>query len=393
MLILRMEKKLIKIMENFIAHNPTSLHFGKNVLANLEPVIQKYGNKVLFIYGKGSIKKTGLYDKIINLLKSINAEVFEYEGIKPNPIVKDVDDAAEIGRKNNVDLILAVGGGSVIDSAKIISITIPVDHSGWDFYTGKAHPKKAVPLISVLTLAATGTEMNQFAVLSNHETMIKDGYGNKLLYPVHSFLDPQLTFTVPKDYTAFGIADLIAHCFEAYFGYGDATLTDRFIFSIVREAMEFGPHLLKDLHNYEMREKIMYAATMALNGLTLHGKKSGDWGVHAIGHCLSLLYDIPHGASLTIVYPAWLRYVKNRIPERIAQLGTNLFNKEMEPDESIMRIEEFFKVIDCPVRLSDLNIKGTEKEKICETMIINKVNGVNLKLKEQDYYPLINLFL
>jgi alcohol dehydrogenase YqhD (iron-dependent ADH family) len=380
-------------MENFIAYNPTALHFGKNVVTGIGPVIQNYGKKVLFVYGKGSIKKSGLYDQVTRSLKAINAEVFEYEGIKSNPVVEDVDAAAEIGRKNEVDVILAVGGGSVIDSAKIISITIPVDHSGWDFYTRKAQPEKAIPLIAVLTLAATGTEMNPFAVLSNHETMIKDGYGNKLLYPAHSFLDPQLTFTVSKDYTAYGIADLIAHCFEAFFGHGDATLSDRFIISIVREAIEFGPRLLEDLHNYELREKIMYAATMALNGLTLTGKVSGDWGVHAIGHCLSLLYDIPHGASLTIVYPAWMRYFKDRIPERIALLGSSLFREHLSANESIIRIEAFFRSIECPTRLSDMNIQGDLKQPIYETMVINKVSGANLKLKEPDYYPLIDLFL
>jgi alcohol dehydrogenase YqhD (iron-dependent ADH family) len=380
-------------MENFIAHNPTTLHFGKNVLTGLGQVIQLYGKKILFVYGKGSIKKTGLYDQIIGLLKAFDAEVFEYEGIKSNPVVQDVDAAAKIGRKNKVDLILAIGGGSVIDSAKIISITIPVNHSGWDFYTRKANPKKAIPLIAVLTLAATGTEMNPFAVLSNHETMIKDGYGNKLLYPAHSFLDPQLTYTVPKDYTAYGIADLIAHCFEAYFGYGEATLSDRFIISIVREAMEYGPRLLDDLHNYELREKLMYAATMALNGLTFYGKVSGDWGVHAIGHCLSLLYDIPHGASLTIVYPAWMRYFKEQIPDRIAILGSNLFQEPLSADESIHRIEAFFRSIDCPIQLSDMSIPGDIKQSIYETMVINKVSGANLKLKESDYFPLIDLFL
>ena len=380
-------------MENFIAHNPTALHFGKDILAGLGSVIQQYGKRVLFVYGKGSIKKTGLYDQIIGLLKAINAEIFEYEGIKSNPVVQDVDAAAEMGRRNKIDVILAVGGGSVIDSAKIISITIPVDHSGWDFYTRKAHPKKAIPLIAVLTLAATGTEMNPFAVLSNHETMIKDGYGNKHIYPAHSFLDPQLTFTVPKDYTAYGIADLIAHCFEAYFGNGDATLSDRFIISIIREAIEYGPSLVDDLHNYELREKIMYAATMALNGLTLQGKVSGDWGVHAIGHCLSLLYDIPHGASLTIVYPAWMRYLKDRIPERIALLGSDLFREPLSTDESIQKIEAFFCTIGCPTRLSDMNIPGIQKQLIYETMVINKVSGANLKLKEPDYFPLIDLFL
>ena len=214
--------KITDTMQNFIAYNPVKLHFGKDVLQGLTAALPRYGRRVLLVYGKGSIIKTGLYDTVMQLLKQANMEVVEFGGIRPNPVVEDVDAAAELGRKHKVDVILAVGGGSVIDSAKIISITIPVAHSGWDFYTRKAKPKSAVPLLSVLTLAATGTEMNPFAVLSNPLEGKKDGYGNALCYPKESFLDPSLTITVPKDNTAYGIADLIAHSFELYFGAGDA---------------------------------------------------------------------------------------------------------------------------------------------------------------------------
>jgi alcohol dehydrogenase YqhD (iron-dependent ADH family) len=379
-------------MENFVFCNPTTLHFGRNSLSGLNEVLQHYGKKVLLVYGKGSIKKTGLYDRVVDFLQEVHAEVFEYAGIRPNPVIADVDAAAVLGRKKKVDVILAIGGGSVIDSAKIISITIPVQHPAWDFITRKAKPEKAVPLICILTLAATGTEMNQFAVISNPEAKFKDGYGSPLMYPVHSFLDPQLTVTVPRNYTAYGIADLIAHSFEAWFGSGDSTLGDRFIISIVQEAMKYGPLLLKDLNNYELREKIMYAATMALNGLTLQGKKSGDWAVHGIGHILSLLYDIPHGASLTIVYPAWLKYIEKKHPERVGLLGSGIFNEPLTSYESIWRIEEMFRSIECPVRLSETGI-SVSKQKILETLVFNKVSGENYKLKEEDLRKIVELFL
>ena len=299
---------LFDIMENFTVFNPTTLYFGKNVLNRLGFTINNYGKRVLLVYGVKSIKNNGLYEVIKQQLDSIGAEVFEYGGIRSNPVVQDVDAAAAIGREHGVDVILAVGGGSVIDSAKIISIAIPVEVSAWGFFERRMIPRTAIPLVAVLTLAATGTEMNQFAVLTNHDTENKTGYGNPLLYPKHSFLDPQLTVSVPANYTAYGIADLVAHCLEVYFGKGEeATLSDRFIFSIIREAMEYGPALMNDLSDYSLRAKIMYAATMALNGMTQYGRVSGEWGVHSIGHLLSLLYDIPHGASLTIVYPAWLR--------------------------------------------------------------------------------------
>jgi hypothetical protein len=380
-------------MQNFIAYNPVKLHFGKDVLQGLATALPRYGRRVLLVYGKGSIIKTGLYDTVMQLLKQANMEVVEFSGIRPNPIVDDVDAAAELGRKHKVDVILAVGGGSVIDSAKIISITIPVAHSGWDFYTRKAKPKSAIPLLSVLTLAATGTEMNPFAVLSNPLEGKKDGYGNALCYPKESFLDPSLTITVPKDYTAYGIADLIAHSFELYFGAGDASLTDRIITSVVREAMEYGPQLLHNLTDYDLRARIMYAATMALNGLTGYGKVSGDWAVHGMGHVLSLLYDIPHGASLTIAYPAWLKFFKEPMNGRISALGTELFREPLDADQSILRIERLFREIGCPVRLSDINIGPDQKEKLIQGFISNEVNGGNMKMTEEDYPKLIELML
>jgi alcohol dehydrogenase YqhD (iron-dependent ADH family) len=379
-------------MENFVFCNPTTLHFGKNALDGLTNVLQHYGRKVLLVYGKGSIKKTGLYDKVMGSLKEVHAEVIEYEGIRPNPVIEDVDIAAALGRKHKVDVILAVGGGSVIDSGKFISITIPVQHPAWDFITRKAKPEKAVPLICILTLAATGTEMNPFAVISKHDANFKDGYGSPLMYPAHSFLDPQLTVTVPRNYTAYGIVDLIAHCFEAWFGAGEATLSDRFIISIIQEAIKYGPALLKDLNNYDLREKIMYAATMALNGLTMQGKKSGEWGVHGIGHILSLLYDIPHGASLTIVYPAWMKHLQEKAAGRIALLGSGIFNESLTAPESIKRIEDLFRSLECPVRLSETGI-ATDKQKICETLVINKVSGANYILKEKDLRKIVELFL
>jgi alcohol dehydrogenase YqhD (iron-dependent ADH family) len=379
-------------MENFVAYNPVTLHFGKNILSTLGSTLKEYGNRVLLVYGTGSVKKSGLYDRIMADLTKQGFEVAEFGGIKSNPVIGDVDSAAAIGRSHNADVILAVGGGSVIDSSKIISVTIPVDHSGWNFFTG-AKAFKAVPIVSVLTLAATGTEMNPFAVVSNHALGLKSAYGSPLTFPKHSFLDPQLTVTVPKNYTAYGIADLIAHCFEAWFGIGETTLTDQFVISIIREAMHVGPKLLNDLQNYEYREKIMFAATMALNGMTMYGRSTGDWGVHSAGHVLSLQYDVPHGASLTIVYPAWMRHFKSKVGDRIAQLGSALFDEPLSADESINRIEAFFRSIECPVRLSEFGVSGDVSQAIFEGMVHSKVNGGNVKMTEEDYKALIGLYL
>ncbi|MDP1620988.1 MAG: iron-containing alcohol dehydrogenase [Bacteroidales bacterium] len=380
-------------MENFIAYNPVTLHFGRNILSTLGSTLKEYGNRVLLVYGKGSVKKSGLYDRIMQDLKSQGFEVCEYGGIRSNPVIEDVDAAAALGRDRRVDVILAVGGGSVIDSSKIIAVAIPTSDPAWDFFTGKVKPVSAIPLVTVLTLAATGTEMNPFAVVSNHALGQKSAFGSPLTFPKHSFLDPEFTLTVPRDYTAYGIADLIAHCFEAWFGVGETTLTDRFVLSIVKEAMEYGPKLLEDLDNYKYREKIMFAATMALNGMTMYGRSTGDWGVHSAGHCLSLLYDVPHGASLTIIYPAWMRRFENQVSGRISQLGSGLFDEALTAGQSIDRIEAFFKSLGCPTRLSDMNIQGELRRPIYDSMVHNKVNGANVKMKEGDYSGLIELFL
>ncbi len=378
-------------MENFTAYNPTSLHFGKNVLSQLGTTVGRFGKKVLLVYGKQSIKSSGLYDTVMQQLNQLGAEVYEYSGIRSNPVVEDVDAAAAIGREHSVDVVLAVGGGSVIDSAKIISIAIPVEAPAWGFFERKMMPRTAVPLIAVLTLAATGTEMNQFAVLTNHKTENKNGYASPLIYPKHSFLDPQLTTTVPAGYTAYGIADLIAHSLEAYFGKGeDATLTDRFIFAIIKEAVEYGPELMNNLSDYRLRAKIMYAATMALNGMTMYGRTSGDWGVHSIGHILSLLYDVPHGASLTIVYPAWMELQKENLGHRISMLGENVFGTP-DVDTTISRFREFFSSIGCPVSLSQAVPGNIDYNEILRVMIHNRAATFVHKLTHDDYLRIIEL--
>ena len=377
-------------MHNFNIDNPTILHFGRDVMNDLGKTIALYGKKVLLVYGGGSIKKNGIYDKTLEQLQSIGAEVVEFHGIKPNPLVDDVNEAAELGRKHNVDVILAVGGGSVIDSAKVIAVSIPLQTSAWRVMIGLDKPKKAVPLITVLTLAATGTEMNMFAVLQNEEANKKIGYGHKLMYPKHSFLDPQHTFSVPKDYTAYGIVDLMAHCLENYFGKGEASLSDRFVFSILNEAIEYGPKLLENLDNYDLRAKIMYAATMALNGLTAYGRESGDWGVHDIGHTLSVLFDTPHGASLSVAYPAWLKLQKDKMPDRITQLGRAVFGTE-NPDKTIAALEGFFISIGSPVNLSKAGIDADKKPLIIETMIKNKVRGANFRISDEEKAQIVEL--
>ncbi len=370
-------------IENFIAYNPVRLHFGKGVTDTLGETVSEYGKKVLLVYGKGSVKKYGYYDRVVEQLERAGVEITEFGGIQPNPLVDDVRRAVALGKEKNVDVILALGGGSVIDSAKIVSVGLVHNIDPWQFMLWQAMPEKSVPLVTVLTLAATGTEMNAAAVLQNTETGKKVGFVHPLLFPKDSFLDPAFTVTVPKDYTAYGIVDLIAHALEAFFGKGEPSVIDRITADIIKDAMEEAPLLLNDLQNTERRANIMLDATLALNGLTNYGRSSGDWGVHALGHELSLLYGIPHGATLSIVYPAWLKLQAGRIPKRIQKLGNLLFGLT-DVETFIQKLEAFFKSIDCPVRLADAGIDKSKKEEILHQMNKNQDSGMVHPLNDDD---------
>ncbi len=371
-------------------YNPVKAFFGRGVINELAMEVSLRGKRVLLVYGKGSIRENGIYDAVTGQLKKAGAEVTEYAGIKPNPVIEDVRAATALGREKDVELIVAVGGGSVIDSAKAIAVSVPGQADPWDYVKGRETPLKGIPLIAVLTLAATGTEMNRFAVIQDDAGKEKLGFGYPPMYPVVSFLDPSYTISVPADYTAYGITDLIAHALEAYFGAGDASLSDRFVIAIISEAMEYGPRLMKDPGSYDLRARIMYAATMALNNLTMYGRVSGDWGVHSIGHVLSVLYDLPHGATLSIAYPAWMRMKKETTGDRIRRLGRELFNVDTVED-TVTGFEDFFTGIGSPVRLLQTQLKSLHKEEIIRTLEKNRAGGNHHRLSGDDYRVLTEL--
>ncbi len=379
-------------MENFTVNNPTRLVFGKGVCDQIPGHIKNYGEKVLLVYGKGSIKNNGIYNEVKQQLEKAGKTIFEFEGIKPNPLVSDVEEAIALGIKNNVNFVFAVGGGSVIDSAKIIALCIPENHNPWQVMKFKVKPTKALPLVTVLTLAATGTEMNQFSVLQNTLTKEKIGFGSPLIYPAISYCDPSFTLSVSKDYTSFGIIDIIAHSLEAYFGDGDAVLSDRFVVSIIREMADAGPKLLNNLNNYLLRARILWASTCALNGLTFYGRKSGDWGVHDIGHTLSLLYDTPHGASLSIVFPAWMKYNSEKLNAKLLWLGQEIFNVKTV-EETIISFEKLFTELNSPIRLSQIGISDSMKKEITDLLIKNNASGMTVKLDSIALEEIVKLML
>lgn len=380
-------------MENFSVFNPVHVHFGKGVIGELAETVHTYGKKVLLMYGGGSVKKNGSYQDVMIQLEIANAQVFEFAGIKSNPVISDVQKAITLGVENQVDMIVALGGGSVIDSAKIVSVCIPDNLDPWEVMKSIVQPIKEIPLIAILTLAATGTEMNAAAVIQNPDTQEKNGFVHPLMYPKHSFLDPGYTFSVSPEYTAYGIVDLIAHTFEAFFAKGDAPLSDRFIQSIVLETMRYANLVLKEPENYEYRANVLWQSTCALNGITSYGRAtSGDWGVHNIGHTLSFLYDTPHGASLSIVYPAWLRLQQKRIPDRIMHLAKLLFNTNSF-DDFLLKLKSFFKQIKAPVSLAEIGIDKDKSQEIIDLLNKNKASGLYHKLSNDDHQTLVSYML
>jgi alcohol dehydrogenase YqhD (iron-dependent ADH family) len=377
-------------MDNFIAYNPVKIHFGKGIIQNLGSTASGYGNRILLITGKSSVKKTGIFDQVMKVLTDSGLSVWEYSGIKPNPVIEDVRAAAELGIRQQVNMVIGLGGGSVIDSAKIIAASIAENADGWDIMTRKHRMERALPLIAILTLAATGTEMNQFAVVQNAATREKIGYGHPELYPRHSFLDPEFTTSVDAKNTAYGIVDLMAHSMESYFGSGEAPLADGFVFAILKEAVQIADPLLNDPQNYELRARMMWAATNALNGYPAYGRKMGDWAVHGLGHPISLLFDTPHGATLSIIYPAWMQYLSKKTPERIAQLGLAVFGTN-DPQETIEAFKNFFSRLGAPVSLSDAGIESTQRNELLKLWKEKRSRGNLYELEDTDYEFLLSL--
>ncbi len=377
-------------MENFIAYNPTKLYFGNNVINNLPTEIEKLGQKVLLLTGKGSVKKYGYYDQVIQQLKNAGKQIVEFSGIKPNPIVEDADKAVSLAHSEKIDFIVALGGGSVIDTAKLVNMAYANNLPVWSIMKKEVNPETKVPLFAILTLAATGTEMNGAAVLQNHQTNEKIGYFSPLMYPTASFLDPSYTLTVPKSQTINGIVDLVAHSLEAYFSGGDAPLSDRFVASIILETMDYAPKLLNNLNNYDLRARMMWAATVAENGTTMHGRTTnGDWGTHDLAHHISLLWDTPHGQTLSVIFPAWMKALKPRIEKRLEKLGFLLTGKNITADETIGLIENFFIQIEAPTHFKELGLNNNDKNQLLKLWKTNKPTGLNHILDEKDYHKII----
>ncbi|NLE25519.1 MAG: iron-containing alcohol dehydrogenase [Clostridiaceae bacterium] len=389
-------------MDNFIFNNTTKIIFGKDTELSVGKETRKYSNKVLLHYGGGSIKRSGLYDRVIKSLKDAEVEVFELSGVLPNPRLSLVHEGIRICRDNDISFILAVGGGSAIDSAKAIALGVPYEGNVWDFYKGSVKPKKALPVATVLTIPAAGSESSHSSVITNEDGWYKRGLSSNYIYPVFSILNPELTFTLPNYQTACGAADIMAHIMERYFtDTKNVELTDRLCEATFKTIVHNIPLALKTPDDYNSRAEIMWAGTVAHNNLLDTGRL-GDWGSHDIEHEISAIYDIAHGAGLAIVFPAWMKYVYKRDINRFAQyaqriwnIDDNLFDLEDVALRGIAALENYFNSIGLPTRLSHVNIDDTHLEEMADkcTASDTQTVGAVMKLNKNDVLNILKLAL
>ena len=354
-------------MNNFVYDIPVKVYFGENQLGNLGEELKKYGKRVLLTYGGGSIKKIGLYNKVIAEIKNAGLEIFELSGIEPNPRITSVNKGAEICKNEKIDVLLAVGGGSTIDATKFIGAGAFYDGDVWDIITRKVPVTNCLPIVTVLTLSATGSEMDAGGVISNLETKDKIGYMHPMLLPKVSFLDPTNTYTVSPYQTACGSADIMSHIIEVYFNMNqDLYMLDSIAEALMKTVIKYTPIAMKEPENYEARANLMWASSWAINGF-INGGKRQAWSCHPMEHELSAYYDITHGLGLAILTPRWMGYTLDETTvSKFYQFGCNVFeiDKNMEPmavaKKSIEMLSDFlFKTLGLKSTFTEIGIDDT----------------------------------
>lgn len=377
-------------MENFLYDIPTKVYFGEGQIAHLPEAIKEYGSRVLLCYGSGSIKKIGLNDEIIQLCKDQQIELFELCGIEPNPRVTSVNEGVRLCREHKIDVVLAVGGGSTIDCAKVIASSVDYEGDAWDIVLDKKKIKNVLPIIAVLTLSATGSEMDHGAVISNLETHDKIGVGHPDMAPRYAFEDPTYTYSVSPYQTAAGTADIMSHIMECYFQSTPGTyLVDRFAEALLKTCIHYGPIAWKEPENYEARANLMWASSWAINGLLKYGK-SQSWTVHPMEHELSAYYDITHGIGLAILTPNWMSYIlKEDTLDKFVEYGINVWNidknlpKKEIAEKSILATREFFNSLGIASTLKEVGI-GEEKLALMAEKAAASLSNAYVPLNKDD---------
>lgn len=385
-------------MQDFDFQNGTKIIFGKDKEQTVGQESIVYGKKLLLHYGGGSIKASGLYDKVIKSLQEQDIEIFELSGVKPNPRVSLVREGIKLCKEHNIDFILAVGGGSVIDSAKAIAAGVKYDGDVWDFFDGKSQVEDCLPIGVILTIPAAGSETSNGTVITNEDGWYKRATGHITMRPKFAILNPVLSYTLPHYQTACGITDMMAHILERYFtNVQNVELTDRLCEATLKTIINNAHTVMEDPTNYEARAEIMWSGTIAHNDLLSTGRM-GDWASHDIEHELSGIYDIAHGAGLAIIFPAWMKYVYTHDINRFAQFANRVWDVEMDLNDlektalaGIRKTEEFFRSIGMPVTLKEVNIDEKHFEEMAKKGTEKGSLGNFVKLYEADVYQIFNL--
>lgn len=370
-------------MNKFVYDIPTKVYFGKDHLHRLGPELSKYGKRVLLTYGGGSIKKSGLYDAIVFEIEEAGLELFELSGIEPNPRIDSVRAGAALCKKEKIDVLLAVGGGSTLDATKFMAAGACVDFDPWLFFSEGARIKEALPIITILTLSATGSEMDAGGVISNPETQDKLAAFSPVLLPKVSFLDPTNTYTVSKYQTACGAADILSHIIEVYFNMDrDLYMLDTVMEGLMKTVIKYAPIAMQEPDNYEARANLMWASSWAINGF-INGGKRQEWSCHPMEHELSAFYDITHGLGLAILTPRWMEYCLDETNVfKYCQFGTNVFDidKSLDPmtvaRKSIEMLSDFlFRTLELQSTFTEVGIKKEDfavmAEKSCGGAILH----------------------
>ncbi|HPD56855.1 MAG TPA: iron-containing alcohol dehydrogenase [Smithellaceae bacterium] len=366
-------------MQNFTFHNPTKIFFGKGqIKKRVGTETAKYGKKALFVYGQQSVKKNGVYNQVVDALKESGVAFVEWPGVKSNPVLSHVEAGIELACKENVDVILGVGGGSVIDSAKAIAAGVKANHSVWDFFTFAQPVRDALPILAVATVSASASEMNNGTVLTKEDCCHKFGIASPLFQPKVSVLDPTTLFSLDKKYSAYSSIDAIAHMLEAYLNTPVASpvLQDRLHEGLIKTIIESTDIVMKQPDNYEARANIMWGSVVGFNGITTAGMGFSAFPAHMIEHALSALYDIAHGAGLSIVLPAWMSWALENKKERMARFAREVFGvKENDPlqaaREGVGQLKSWFSSLGAPVSLKEANIPADDIAKIAANALNN----------------------
>ncbi len=391
-------------MKDFIFNIGTRINFGSMNIEDIPKEVKRFGgSRVLLCYGKNSIKKSGLYDHICNGLRENNIEVFDLGGIDPNPRINYVREGVKIARENNCDFVLAVGGGSVIDCAKVIAAAFYAESDPWNIVIKTEKIVDALPLGAVLTLSATGSEMDNTAVITNLETKEKLAIASPKMLPKFAIMNPEITFSLPEKQTSAGVADIISHTLESYFTtFNGEYFQDRVAEAILKTCVKYGPIALSEPNDYEARANIMWASSWAINGLISTGKTTG-WTVHPMEHELSAYYDINHGQGLAILTPRYLKYILNEeTAEKIAELGYSVFNIEKTDsveDDALSAINAlakfFYEDMKIPSTLGEVGVGEEHLKEMAEAAIKNSgiSKNVYVKLSAEDVEEIYKMSL